>query len=677
MDKELNYQQARRIRQNSVASLFADQLISGKGYKEGFKNVLSLKSKAVSKGLKEKFDPLNIAKVLTGGSRLGPALVGKILGRSKKDIEYFAGKAMPIFEKISKLSNMDTEEDEEEDKGKKGKKDNLKGVKTVLNKILTFLNKSHDAEVARHEKESNFKEANKLDDDRRHNELLKVLAGLSAEENDPKKGPHKFKDVFKNLKEKIKLKIDQKLIKSGTQAVVQEVARKTVTTEVAEKAATTVAQIEAKRVAAKEIANALLAKSALFTATRIIPGVSLATGLYKGAKSAMEGDWRGVGYNIASGAVTTVPYFTLNPVAIGGGAVASGAIDIYQGIREVYHQVWGVWPEDDKNSPEFDAKMKVVTDAVKSIVGPSAKWDVDKGIPPEKISEEIDKSTTKINQLDKQIAEADPLYSNEPGARKKWIALRAEKEAEEKRLKKLGLMASHNERTEAIKEKFQSEIDRINDIPLDKKDDSTDSTSNAKATATAVSGDTEKLKIDARNGNFKYDTAKNAGVIESKGNEVKPESNKVKPKVKPVIPSGWTIEELEKDGFLYDEGSKNWAVKKENEKSPGLPDVYEAGEGGILIKKYFDGNTQKQIKIPYTHKRVSALPGDTNGVYHAAQHQNNDLNLDSNTSSSTNPIQGNTQKINAKPDFRPIAIASVRPENKTLNSILQKETVVV
>ena len=36
---ELNYQQASRIRGESIGSLFADQLISGKGYKEGFKNV--------------------------------------------------------------------------------------------------------------------------------------------------------------------------------------------------------------------------------------------------------------------------------------------------------------------------------------------------------------------------------------------------------------------------------------------------------------------------------------------------------------------------------------------------------------------------------------------------------------------------------------------------------------
>ena len=59
-------------------------------------------------------------------------------------------------------------------------KDNLTGVKTVLNKILTFLNKSFDREVQLREKENNFKESYKLQDDKRHNQLLKVLAGISA-----------------------------------------------------------------------------------------------------------------------------------------------------------------------------------------------------------------------------------------------------------------------------------------------------------------------------------------------------------------------------------------------------------------------------------------------------------------------------------------------------------------
>jgi hypothetical protein len=65
-------------------------------------------------------------------------------------------------------------------KVKSGKKENLKGVKTVLNKILTFLNRSYDNEVKLREKESNFKEEHKLEDDRRHKELLKVLAGISS-----------------------------------------------------------------------------------------------------------------------------------------------------------------------------------------------------------------------------------------------------------------------------------------------------------------------------------------------------------------------------------------------------------------------------------------------------------------------------------------------------------------
>ncbi len=42
--------------------------------------------------LKKKFDPMNIAKFMTGGSNLAPAIVGRLMGRSEKNMKYFTGK---------------------------------------------------------------------------------------------------------------------------------------------------------------------------------------------------------------------------------------------------------------------------------------------------------------------------------------------------------------------------------------------------------------------------------------------------------------------------------------------------------------------------------------------------------------------------------------------------------
>ena len=63
---------------------------------KSLKNSIDKKLKAKAKGIKETFDILNIAKVLTGGSSIGPAIVGRMLGRSKEDIEYFTGRLKPI-----------------------------------------------------------------------------------------------------------------------------------------------------------------------------------------------------------------------------------------------------------------------------------------------------------------------------------------------------------------------------------------------------------------------------------------------------------------------------------------------------------------------------------------------------------------------------------------------------
>jgi len=183
MDNKLNYQQAKAVRGQSLRDVIADELVRGKGFGSAITGAIGLKTQARIKGIKEKFDPLNIVKFLTFGSRLGPALYGRLFGRSQKDIEYFAGRAKPIGRKDKKLTKDGT--DGEEDTA---------GMKTVLKQILTFMKKTHEQDMLLREEENNLKESNKLNDEKRHKELLKALGAVGTQQPTAKAVPVKEKE---------------------------------------------------------------------------------------------------------------------------------------------------------------------------------------------------------------------------------------------------------------------------------------------------------------------------------------------------------------------------------------------------------------------------------------------------------------------------------------------------
>lgn len=103
----MNYQQAADTRKRSLFSTITDKLVAGQGIGSSVGGAISEKTQATVKGFKEKFDILNIAKTLTGGSNLAPALLGKVLGRKKEDIAYFAAAKN---KKIGGLSSTKTNE---------------------------------------------------------------------------------------------------------------------------------------------------------------------------------------------------------------------------------------------------------------------------------------------------------------------------------------------------------------------------------------------------------------------------------------------------------------------------------------------------------------------------------------------------------------------------------------
>ena len=71
----MEYAEAKRIRGKSFGTMLGE---NEGGLGESLKAAISQKTQAKMTGLKEKFDPMNIAKFMTGGSNWAPALLGKL-----------------------------------------------------------------------------------------------------------------------------------------------------------------------------------------------------------------------------------------------------------------------------------------------------------------------------------------------------------------------------------------------------------------------------------------------------------------------------------------------------------------------------------------------------------------------------------------------------------------------
>jgi hypothetical protein len=93
----MDYYKAKDIRKKSLMSMMTERLSSGMGTGAAIGSSISDRTKATFTGIKQRFDPLNIARVVTGGSKFAPALLGALTGRSKRDIGFFTGKKKREF----------------------------------------------------------------------------------------------------------------------------------------------------------------------------------------------------------------------------------------------------------------------------------------------------------------------------------------------------------------------------------------------------------------------------------------------------------------------------------------------------------------------------------------------------------------------------------------------------
>jgi hypothetical protein len=196
----MNYQDAENIRKKSFGSTWTDKMLGGQGIGSSLKSTLSEKTKAVGKGIKQKFDPMNIAKKLTFGSNLAPALLGKMTGRKKEDIEFFAGKG-------SKPTSV-------------GKSAAVSGVAMdfateILGEIYKLLQQIEEDKKLTDELRNNKEEEEQSELDRRNQEIILALTGRKRKKPTRREEAKKKKEEVKAKKEAKRAEEEKKKPKPG------------------------------------------------------------------------------------------------------------------------------------------------------------------------------------------------------------------------------------------------------------------------------------------------------------------------------------------------------------------------------------------------------------------------------------------------------------------------------
>jgi hypothetical protein len=181
-----SYQEANRINKKSLGELIREKAIGGNmGAMKSVTGAISDKMAAKSKGFKEKFDYLNIARMLMGNTM--SSLIGRATGRKKEDIEYFAnkglknkkGRANQVNERTigNGLGNIEPALYTNVSDGQRGKMRRGDGVADVLSRLYNLIKSEYAAEAKKIKIEKKFKQKENKDKENWHKELLSALGG--------------------------------------------------------------------------------------------------------------------------------------------------------------------------------------------------------------------------------------------------------------------------------------------------------------------------------------------------------------------------------------------------------------------------------------------------------------------------------------------------------------------
>ena len=179
------YDKAAETRKKSISELATEKLLSGDSIGKSLKGGIGDKMKAVKMGIKEKFDPLNIVKTLTFGSKFATAVAGKKMGRTNEDIEHFTGVKAPAPQ-----VQEEPEEQQTATKVKGGGRGSMAKTNSILENIYQLMVKRFDESAKVEEVKKNFDEEHAKEDekdkDKKQKEIVEALKGING-----KKGPDK------------------------------------------------------------------------------------------------------------------------------------------------------------------------------------------------------------------------------------------------------------------------------------------------------------------------------------------------------------------------------------------------------------------------------------------------------------------------------------------------------
>jgi putative chitinase len=152
----MDYEKAEQIRKKSFGSLLGEQ--EG-GLGASLKSAISQKTQAKITGIKEKFDPMNIARAV--GGKTGASIYGKVFGRDQKSMERFAGvrkKRISATDDIGKASGDSSPAD-------------------VLGLIYRMMLRNAEDEKLQNELKRNKREEEDKEEEDRNQQLIRALTG--------------------------------------------------------------------------------------------------------------------------------------------------------------------------------------------------------------------------------------------------------------------------------------------------------------------------------------------------------------------------------------------------------------------------------------------------------------------------------------------------------------------
>lgn len=178
---KMSYQEANYIKGAGLGNLIEQNMRSGKGLIGATRGAIGQRMSANATGIKEKLDPLNLFKFLSGGNPLafrllGGRAFGRLTGRNNRDVDYFAGgpgtkkrkktKAEPfVVHKVSKQITPIQKEDTMAD---------------GLSKLYSLIKSSFEEKIKKSELQKDFEEARQTKAQKRHDELLKAIYSING-----------------------------------------------------------------------------------------------------------------------------------------------------------------------------------------------------------------------------------------------------------------------------------------------------------------------------------------------------------------------------------------------------------------------------------------------------------------------------------------------------------------